>query len=634
MCIKTERLKFVDISNYLAPGYSYDQFLKAYECTAQKGFFPYEWFDDVAKLDYETLPAHDDFFSALRNKNISADEYSYCCSVWQNEEMVTFKDYLVWYNNRDVEPFVEAIEKMFEFYRPRNLDLFKDGISVPGLVMKYLFSGLDQNTFFSLFQEKDKDLYYKFKENIVGGPSIIFHRYQEKKKTRIRGGKSCKRIWGADANALYLWALSQPMPTGYYARRRKENNFKKEDYFNKISIEWLDYVAYRDEVDIKHAHNHGEQRIGCYLVDGFDSNNNTIYEFNGCYFHGHKCELNTHDFNKKCQVPMSELYRRTIERQQYLESRGFKVVCIWECEYKNMRKTDENLKDFRFSYKQEPNCRSGMPVEQIISSIRSDTLFGVVRCDIRVPDDKKEKFSEMCPVFKNVDTPFACIGEHMQQFVNDNKLTKNPKRGLIGSMFGDNILLITPLLKWYLDHGLVVTEIYEVIEYTPNRCFQTFADNVSNARRAGDIDPSKAIIAETSKLFGNAGYGGTLTNKETHLNISYCDESAVGMVVNDPHFRKLDVLDDNFYEISMTKTSIKLNLPMQIGFFVYQYAKLHMLSFYYDFMDKFLDRADFEYCEMDTDSAYVALSGDNIEALVRSELKNLTRKFKNFTRKI
>ena len=318
---------------------------------------------------------------------------------------------------------------------------------------------------------------------------------------------------------------------------------------------------------------------------------------------------------------MSELYRRTIERQRYLESRCYKVVCIWECEYKNMRKTDENFKDFRFSYKQEPNCRSGMSVEQIISSIRSDTLFGVVRCDIRVPDDKKEKFSEMCPVFKNVDIPFDCIGEHMQQFVNDNKLTKNPKRGLIGSMFGDNILLTTPLLKWYLDHGLVVTKIYEVIEYTPNRCFQTFADNVSNARRAGDIDPSKAIIAETSKLFGNAGYGGTLTNKETHLNISYCDESAVGMAVNDPHFRKLDVLDDNFYEISKTKKSIKLNLPMQIGFFVYQYAKLHMLSFYYDFMDKFLDRADFEYCEMDTDSAYVALSGDNIEALVRSELK-------------
>jgi hypothetical protein len=141
--------------------------------------------------------------------------------------MITFKDYLVWYNNLDVEPFVEAIEKMFD--QPRNLDLLKEFCS--RVCTKKLFSDLGQllNTFFSLFQERDKDLYYKFKENIVGGLSIIFHRYHEKDKTHIRGGKLCKRIWGADANALYLWALSQPMPTGYYVRRRKENDFKKEE---------------------------------------------------------------------------------------------------------------------------------------------------------------------------------------------------------------------------------------------------------------------------------------------------------------------------------------------------------------------------------------------------------------------
>jgi hypothetical protein len=63
MCIKTERLKFLDITNYLAPGCSYAEFLSAYECTAQKGFFPYEWFDDIVKLDYESLPAHDDFLA-------------------------------------------------------------------------------------------------------------------------------------------------------------------------------------------------------------------------------------------------------------------------------------------------------------------------------------------------------------------------------------------------------------------------------------------------------------------------------------------------------------------------------------------------------------------------------------------
>jgi hypothetical protein len=270
--------------------------------------------------------------------------------------------------------------------------------------MKNIFSGLDQNTFFSLFQERDKDfLYYQFKENIIGGPSIIFQRYHEKDKTHIRSEKLCKQIWGADANALYLWALSQPMPTGYYVRREKENNFKKEEYFNKISIEWLDYIAYRDEVYIKHAHNYGEKRIGHFVVDGFDSSTNTIYEFNGCYFHGHNCELNPHEFNEKCNLPMSELYCRTLERQRYLEDCGYRVVCIWECEYKHMRKTDENLQEFRLSYKQEPNGRSGMSVEQILSATRFGTMFGVVCCDIRVPDDKKDKFSEMCPIFKNVD---------------------------------------------------------------------------------------------------------------------------------------------------------------------------------------------------------------------------------------
>ena len=60
---------------------------------------------------------------------------------------------------------------------------------------------------------------------------------------------------------------------------------------------------------------------------------------------------------------------------------------------------------------------------------------------------------------------------------------------------------------------------------------------------------------------------------------------------------------------------------MQIGFFVYQHAKLRMPQFYFNFMDKYLDRGDFQYCEMDTDSAYIALSGPSVESLVRPELK-------------
>ena len=109
---------------------------------------------------------------------------------------------------------VEAINKMFQFYRARNLDMFKDAISLPGLAYKMLMNCPKAN--FSLFEEEHKHLYYLLKNNIRGGPSIIFNRHQEVDKTCIRNGKLCKNIIGFDANALYLWAIMQKMPVGQY----------------------------------------------------------------------------------------------------------------------------------------------------------------------------------------------------------------------------------------------------------------------------------------------------------------------------------------------------------------------------------------------------------------------------------
>jgi hypothetical protein len=56
--------------------------------------------------------------------------------------------------------------------------------------------------------------------------------------------------------------------------------------------------------------------------------------------------------------------------------------------------------------------------------------------------------------------------------------------------FGKEILLYTPLLKWYLQQGFKITKFHCAIKYTPEKSFQQFADEVqvSDARRAGGID--------------------------------------------------------------------------------------------------------------------------------------------------
>ena len=56
-----------------------------------------------------------------------------------------------------------------------------------------------------------------------------------------------------------------------------------------------------------------------------------------------------------------------------------------------------------------------------------------------------------------------------------------------------------------------------------------------------------------------------------------------------------------------------INRPYQCGIALYQLAKLPMLEFHYDFLDKYFSRQDFELFYMDVDSFYLAMSRDSLD---------------------
>ena len=213
----------------------------------------------------------------------------------------------------------------------------------------------------------------------------------------------------------------------------------------------------------------------------------------------------------------------------------------------------------------------------------------------------------------------------MKNFAENHGLLQKPRTMTVGSLCGEKIMIITPLLKWYLDHGLVCDKIYQVIEYTPIACFEKAGHRVSDARRQGDVDPDKSILAEMEKLFGNSYYGKTVTNKEKHTKVAFYMESLhaskLDTAISRNSFLDLVHLDTDTTEVISAPHSITLDLPLQVGFFVYGYAKLRMLEFYYDFMVKAFDKSDFEYCEMDTDSAYIAFSSEDWKSLMKPLFK-------------
>ena len=227
-----------------------DSFLKAYKASEMKGYFPYEWFDTPNKLDEQQIPSYDDFYGKLKNSNpldkkhddfqkllntgiteeqalkkiglktkppTGLENYNYLKSIWEQEKMTTFRDFLRWYNNKDVVPTLDAMQKMIELYHDKGIDMLKLGCTLPNLANICLQQSTDYK--FYPFFSSDSDLLEKIREDITGGPSIVFTRKAVANETFIRKSKNlCKSIVGFDASQLYPYSLCQDMPTCLYTR--------------------------------------------------------------------------------------------------------------------------------------------------------------------------------------------------------------------------------------------------------------------------------------------------------------------------------------------------------------------------------------------------------------------------------
>ena len=148
-----------------------------------------------------------------------------------------------------------------------------------------------------------------------------------------------------------------------------------------------------------------------------------------------------------------------------------------------------------------------------------------------------------------------------------------------------------------------------------------FVDELTEARRNGDVDKSKALLADIFKLLGNSSYEKLIEALERQTCVIYTkDEKVVDRALRSAFFEDLDQIEQA-YELESRKPRILIRRPFQIGISVYQLAKLRMLEFYYDFLDRYVDRRDFELIQMDTDSNYMTIFGDKLEDIIRPEMR-------------
>ena len=204
-----------------------------------------------------------------------------------------------------------------------------------------------------------------------------------------------------------------------------------------------------------------------------------------------------------------------------------------------------------------------------------------------------------------------------------DRTNRTPKQNkLLRRLSGEKLLLYAPLLEWYLDHGLKITAVHRTIDYKSKKIFNWFVDKVTENRRKGDEHPDIALLAEVFKLLGNSAYGKLIEAKERQTRVIYTkDQSVVDKAKRSVWFDDMEEIDDVF-QLEFRKAKVTISRPFQMGIVVYQLAKLRMLQFYYDYLDYFIDRRDFELIQMDTDSMYLGLSCETLEEAIRLNCLN------------
>ena len=217
------------------------------------------------------------------------------------------------------------------------------------------------------------------------------------------------------------------MPGGYFVRRQGPDFKPKVNKKYLHMFAWMDKEAESKGIQIQHLMNTGQEyRIGPYFCDGYDHVNKTVYEFDGCWYHGHKCRLTNKAWEKFPKL-MTKRQKMTQDKETYLKEQGFKVVKMKECQYQPLP-LNKYLPPYYQSHKK------GLTQDQIVKDVVDGKLFGMVEVDIQVPERLKTYFEEMSPIFCTCDVPVSAMGSLMQDHITKYNMSTKPRRLLIGGM--------------------------------------------------------------------------------------------------------------------------------------------------------------------------------------------------------
>ncbi|CAG5111063.1 Oidioi.mRNA.OKI2018_I69.chr2.g5399.t1.cds [Oikopleura dioica] len=261
------------------------------------------------------------FFHTSIDKYTASREYF-------DDKCKSMVDFLKEYNLLDCRLLLKSINAYAEgFLQEYGIDIHKK-LSLPGLAQQIAFDKYDpdcQNIYSIPVPELKNDV----RKHLNGGICCVQHRLlaiNSEDQTlpeaarRAPNGKKIMFIDQQDMNSLYPFTLQNDLPTGpgFHLKkiRKKFKLFsmdRTQTHVSVESIQWLEFFAHSTGLNVIHAFNKGEKKIGTYFLDGYAVKNGQAIglDYNGCRYH--RCP------NPECKVERP-MQKESEKRLQFLTS--------------------------------------------------------------------------------------------------------------------------------------------------------------------------------------------------------------------------------------------------------------------------------------------------------------------------
>ena len=185
------------------------------DLVSRKGVYPYEFMDDFEKFKKQSLPKKTSFFSRLKQEKISDEDFEHAQRVWKQFELKNMGDFHDLYLKTDVLLLADVLEN-FRKLCEKNYELDPAHFfTIPGMAWDAMLkmTGIK----LELFEKGQIDMLLMIEKGIRGGISNAFKRYAKANNKFMKNfdpEEKSSFIVYLDANNLYGWAMSKPLPVG------------------------------------------------------------------------------------------------------------------------------------------------------------------------------------------------------------------------------------------------------------------------------------------------------------------------------------------------------------------------------------------------------------------------------------